>query len=289
MPTVELATGLVGGTVAVAVLLAVRASGRWGDPVPFGGAAVTVAALAAVAWAQPVPLGVVGGVAGVAAVSALPITRRSVTASVALSTPFALLLALDAPATTWIRFAVVAVATVGAALVARADDALRPPGIGLALLAVSAAGVFAAVPDTEEAAALLGASVAVAALGWPAGLFRLGSAGGAGATALVAWVVAIGGRGRTPSIVGGLACLGVLAAAPAVGGLFRAARRAVRHVRPVAVLGVHAVAVAVASRGAGIRRELPVAVALAVLSAAIAVVGALALGRAAYRPPPRER
>lgn len=276
MPTAELTTGLLSGLAAVVVVLAVRASGRTGpDPTELGGVAVVVAALCAIAIVRPVPLAVVAGVAGVGAVSARSIARRGLPWSVALTVPFALLLAVDASSTGWIRAAVVVAASLGAAFVGRADESLGLPGMGLTLLAISAAGVFAAVPDTEEAAALLGACALVAVLGWPVGLARLGPSGGAAATALLTWVVAVGGRGRPPSIVGGLVCLGLLAAAPAACWLGRRPRVPGRGARPMAVLGAHGLAVLVASRGAGIRHELPTAVALALVSTAIAIAGAV--------------
>ncbi|MFP5255275.1 MAG: hypothetical protein ACLGI8_05425 [Acidimicrobiia bacterium] len=279
MPTTELATGLLTGAVAALALLAARATGRWGssDPVPLGGAAVAAAALVAIASARAVPVAVVAGVVGVGAVACLPVARRRALVGGVLAVPFSLLLALDASATLWVRAAVVVTAGLGAALVARADEALPPPGIGLPLLAASAAGVFAAVPDTEEAAALLGAVAAVTALGWPWGLARLGPAGGGAATALLAWVVAVGGRGRPPAIVGGLACLGLLVAAPAVAQLARRVCTSGRPAPAAAVLGVQVTTVLVASRGAGIRSEMGAAVALSLLSAAIALVGALGL------------
>lgn len=282
MPTTELATGLLTGAVAALAVLAARATRRGGgpSPVPLGGTAMAAAALVAIARARAVPVEVEAGVVGVGAACTLPFARRSALAGAALAAPFALLLALDASAAGWIRTGVVVTASLGAALVARADEYLSPPGIGLPLMAASAAGVFAAVPDTEEAATLLGTAVAVAALGWPWGLARLGPAGGAATTALLAWVVAVGGRGRPPSIVGGLACLGLLVAVPAVARLARRTRARARPAPVAVVLGVQAAAVLVASRGAGIRSEMGAAVALSLLSAAIAAVGALALAGA---------
>ena len=69
-------------------------------------------------------------------------------------------------------------------------------------------------PTPRRPPLLLGAAVAVGALGWPIGAARLGHAGATSATALLVWVVAVGGRGRPPSIIGGIACLGLLLAVP---------------------------------------------------------------------------
>jgi hypothetical protein len=98
----------------------------------------------------------------------------------------------------------------------RRDEALAP-----VLLLVSVAGIYATVPDVEAAVAVVGAAVPMALLGWPGPLGwpraapppSLGA--GAFATAgLLVWIVAAGGSGRPGSVVGGLACLGVLAVDP---------------------------------------------------------------------------
>jgi hypothetical protein len=143
---------------------------------------------------------------------------------------------------------------------------LGPTGLTPALYAVSAAGVFAAVPNTEEAAALLGASVPASLAGWPLGRARLGRLGAAGAAALLMWVTADGSLGREPAVVGGVACLGLLATLPAGRWLAtylqfpRWAPLDVTVGRPLPTLVVHAVVVGVASRVAGTSSELRVAI-----------------------------
>lgn len=281
MPTHELTLGLAAGAVAALVVgvvaLVARGSGRPG-PVPLGGLAVVVAGLWAISSVRPLPVGVAVAVAGVGLIGLLPIARRSPSIHAALAVPFAISLAVDASETAWIRAAVVAGASLGAAVVAATDSRPRWSDLTPALYALSVAGAFAAVPETEEVAALLGAAVAVAALGWPIGMASLGRAGAAGATALLVWVVAVGGRGRPPSIVGGLACLGLLVAVPAGEWLRRRWSRRPRDRRSaIACLLVHAVVVVVASRGAGIRDEMDLAVLLSLAAATIAVAGATVL------------
>jgi hypothetical protein len=281
MPTHELTLGLAAGAVAALVVwvvaLVAHESGRPG-PVPIGGLAVAAAGLWTISGVRSLPPGVAVAVAGVGVVGLVPVARRSVAIGAVLAAPFAMYLAVEASETTWIRGAVVVGASLGAAVVAATDGRQHWSDLTPALYALSVAGVFAAVPDTEEAAALLGVAVAIAVLGWPSGIASLGRVGAGSATALLVWVVAVGGRGRPPSIVGGLACLGILVAVPGGEWLSRrwSCRRRARR-SAVACLVVHTGAVLIASRGAGIRDEMGSAVVLSVVALAIAAAGATVL------------
>jgi hypothetical protein len=106
----------------------------------------------------------------------------------------------------WIRTVVSVSAVVGGLLVQDADRALpRPTPL---LLAIGALGVYLCVPDTEAPKALLGALLAGAVIGL---VPRLRATLGAPmVTGLFVWVVGVGGLGRPGSVVGGIACLGVL-------------------------------------------------------------------------------
>jgi hypothetical protein len=233
-------------------------------------------------WRAPTPGLLVGlaGVSAVAAASDLPGWRRPALTASLVAAPFAGLLAFapGVPSIGWVRALVVAGAAGGAVAASRTDASWGFTGLTPVLYAITAFGIFAAVPDTEEAAALLGASVPAALVGWPLGRSRLGRGGAAGATALMVWVSAVGGRGRPPSIVGAVACLGLLVALPA--GRWLAGRRAGRAagahgpaaLPPVPVLAAHTATVAVASRVSGISDELLVAVP----AAAAAAIAALA-------------
>src|SRR4030095_2363305 len=94
----------------------------------------------------------------------------------------------------------------------------RREAMGVTLFVVTAAGVYATVPDTELVGAVLGASLPLVLLGWPARIASLGRPGGAAATALLLWAGAAGGGGRPASIVAVVACLGLLVCVP-VGSL----------------------------------------------------------------------
>lgn len=281
----ELARGLGAGTAAAAVLLAAvlltRDRGR-SSPLPGAGIAVVGASLWAIGQQRDLPTDVVVGILGVGAACALPALRRSTVAMLAVALPFAYLIAQESSPTGWIRGAVLLSASLGAVAAARTEDTWGPEGVTPALLALTAAGVFAAVPDTEEAAVLLGATVPMALLGWPLRLVTLGPAGAGGATALLAWVVAVGGRGRTPSIVGGLACLGLLVGLAAGRWLRQRSRapgdrRTSRFSGAPLVLAVHGIVVIVASRVAGISGRMSTAVAVAALTVGLSLVAGTAL------------
>jgi hypothetical protein len=162
------------------------------------------------------------------------------------------------PGPTWVRLAVAATAVAGAMLPP------LPPGTAAMLFAVACAGAWATVPDTELARALLGGAIAAATLAHlPVGRPQRRSM--APALAWFGWVVAVEGRGRPGAVVGGLACLGLLAVLPMVG---RASARG------WAVVAGQVAVVALAARLAGLRHDaLPaaaIAVPLLAVTAAIA-------------------
>jgi hypothetical protein len=283
-PIEEFLWGLAAGVVAMLLAVGVAAlAGRLrsrGAPQLATGLPMVAAALVAIRPSHTPTLGVLVGLVGVIAVVIVATRTRADTARplmILLVAPvFAWLLAIDASSVAWVRAAVVAGATIGSLAVARTDVEWGATGVTPALYAISAAGVFAAVPNTREAAALLGASMPGAACGWPLYRARLGGAGGAGATALLVWVAAVGALGREPSVVGAIACLGLLAALPA--GPWLAERwigPTIRRLRvadaPAPMLVIQTVVVALASRVAGISSELRVAIPVA----AAALAGAL--------------
>lgn len=287
-PVEEFAWGL--GAGAIALLAAVgtavaRRTRTGGRLVPCTGVLMVVGALVAIRPTRTLGPEVVVGLAGVSAAGALAEGRRrvataqSLAAALLVAVPFAWLLAIDASSTLWVRAVVVVGAAGGAVAAARTDTTWTPSGLPPVLFAVSAAGVFAAVPDTEQAGALLGASVPGALVGWPVGRARLGGAGAAGAVAVLVWVAALGALGRPVAVLGAVACIGLLAALSI--GPWLADRWAIRILRPAArplappllALGVHTLVVAVAARVAGVsddsRLAVPVA-AGAILAACLA-------------------
>jgi hypothetical protein len=319
-PVGEFLRGLAAGTVAL-IAAAALACGRrtrkprprrgrpderpvWSQPTrapwppaaePVTGLLMTAAALGAISRTWSVGVEVLLGMGGVA-VAAIGSTRwRSagpvpVVLAVVVGTASACLLAANASSIAWVRGLVVAGVLLGGSAASRTDDAWGATGLPPVLYAVTAAGVFVAVPDTEEAAALLGASVPAALAAWPFGRARLGSTGAATATALLVWVAAVGARGRPPSIVGAAACLGLLvtlAAGRCLARLSGWSGTPQSAPRPVMLLVAHTAVVALASRVAGVSSELEVAAPVAAAAGVAAVAGAVAGGRPVETPAER--
>jgi hypothetical protein len=244
----ELAAGLAAGAVAALLCLAiwaVRRRRRPGVPVPVAGAGLAAAGAAALA--------ATGGFAARPGPGPLA----------------------------WGAAAAVAAGV----LLADFDHRRRADGLTTALLAVTAAGVWATVPDVEAAVVVLGASLPFALLGWPllrSGPPSLGPAGALAVAGLLAWAALAGGAGRPGSWAGALACLGVLAAEPLAGRLDRRGR-------PVGgdggvagragLLGAHLLLVAVAARVVGRPASLAAGLALAAALLAGAVAATVWLRR----------
>lgn len=89
----------------------------------------------------------------------------------------------------------------------RADQ--RTVGV---LLALGAAGIWASVPDTEVARALLGATVSVGGMAIATGRRLLERHTLAAFAGLAAWATMFGGSGRAVSVFGGWCCVALLAA-----------------------------------------------------------------------------
>jgi hypothetical protein len=186
---------------------------------------------------------------------------------------------------------IVIAAAVAAALLADFDRRRWRDGLTLPLLAVTAAGIWATVPDVEAAVVVLGAALPFGLLGWP--LVReppaLGPAGALATAALLAWTVVTGGAGRPGSVAGGLACLGVLAVEPVARLLDRGRgghppaparpRGTANLPGPAVLLAAQLLMVGVAARVVGRPASLAVAVPLALGELAVGVAVAVTLPR----------
>jgi hypothetical protein len=180
----------------------------------------------------------------------------------------------------WLSLLAAVAAVVVAVLLADFDDRWGHRGLGPALLAVSLAGVYATVPDTEMALVALGAVLPLTLLGWPRPLASLGRAGAWAAAGSLVWVVASGGAARGSAVVGGIACLGLLVVEP-VARRLHPEHRSVLARLPDGRLGTPAAAavqlglVYVASRVAGTQPSVVVAAAIALAATVAAVAVAL--------------
>jgi hypothetical protein len=189
------------------------------------------------------------------------------------------------------RPALAAATAVVAAALAAFDRRWGRLGLPPALVAVTAAGIWACVPDVEGPLVLLGAALPIALLGRPGPpavrrppAAAVGVAVSVAVAAVVVWVVATGGAGRPGSVVGGLACLGLLLVEPAVRLLDPRRRGPLDPVegRPGlawAALAAQLVLAGFASRVAGRPDSAAAALGLAALGLAPALVACVVVAR----------
>ncbi len=210
----ELHLGLVAGAAAVGAVALVPPARRQPVTVVTGAMAVALAlSMFDAPWAA-------AGVLCLAA-AVLLLDRTPRTALVALGT---LGLALSAPSATAGLFLAAAIVVAAPAL--RDVVSARGSALTAALLAVSVAGIWTAVPDTEEIL-LVGGTLALPLLFTIAGgLDRLDVTWSLPASFAIVgpvlWAAVHGGRGRPGSMVGGVACLGLLLVEPAARRIARA-------------------------------------------------------------------
>ncbi len=179
-----------------------------------------------------------------------------------------------------------ATAVVTAVLAVDLERRRGAPAVAV-LVAGSAVGMFLTAPDTDALVVILAVLLAVAAAlvlrppadeaaeelvpGWqplPGGMVAL--------LALLLWALAEGGRPRPGSVVGGVACLGLLVLEPVVHRLVGDRRT---EARTEAVIVIQAVVVVVASRVVGFREGAAEAAVLAVPLLAAAALALVAAGR----------
>jgi hypothetical protein len=262
--------------VALAVVVALGAarvlSSRWWGGT---GTVTTIGALAGAAAIVRLPAELVVGVALLAG-AGLAAARWSWGIGTVAVVPGAVLVAAavgeTAPASPeWVRI-VVGAAAGCTALACRDFDATWPRLTGTCL-AVTAVGVYATVPDTETARALVGAAGVSALLGLAPGL-RPSPAWSSASAGLIAWNVGVGGWPRPGAVVGGVACAGLLALGP----LLRWARTP-----STVIVLVHVGLVALVARAAGLREGALAAALITAVSYAGASLVLAGTGRSRAR------
>lgn len=217
------ATGLLTGSLALAAgALVILLWPRSSQPsvVPLAGLLLAGAGALALRDQGQLPgglglglflLALAGFSAGVAART--PVAPAAVHAVLAAPGAWLLTGAADLDGT-WPPLLLVGAIALGGALTGAADHSYRKLALGPVLSLVSLAGVYTTVPDTERALVVLGAAVPLAVLGWPLALATLGRAGASATVGLLAWVAVTDGSARPGSVVGAIACLGILLVEP---------------------------------------------------------------------------
>lgn len=171
--------------------------------------------------------------------------------------PGAVLLAFgDYGGPSWIATAAVASTVVAAPLTADADREWARAGAVPLWYALSCVGLYACVPDTEEARVLVVVALAAAVLSRVPWLRTFGAPGSYAAVGLFVWIAAYDARGRPAAFIGAVGALGLLALEP-VGRWVRARRAPLVSGSSafLALLAVQAVLAASSSRIAGLAEQ----------------------------------
>jgi hypothetical protein len=213
-------TGIRLGSIALAIGWAIRfARGRDRPPLPIGGVLVALAilgTLARVEEAVPVELPAIAAIlvaSFLARVFKAPLWVHPLAVL-----PGSIWLAITTPVTDlgWVRVLIAVVIPLAGFLITDFERRHSQLGLGVIFYAIAVFGAFAAVPDTEWAVALLAVVFPISFLAWPRIAVSLGIEGAYLAVAVFTWVIAQGGGGRPPSIIGSVACLGLLLLEPLI-------------------------------------------------------------------------
>lgn len=160
----------------------------------------------------------------------------------------------------------IAIAVLAALFAAYGIQRFRTSWVGAIAVAVTIAGIWATVPDTERAAVLIGVTAAVAWAWWPAGWASPRVAGSVLIGLLMAWVALRGGVGRETGFIGAVGSMAMLGWSAL----------ALPEARPGLTLTGHVALVAIWSRWAGLSTSTATALAIGV-SASLAVALVLQL------------
>jgi hypothetical protein len=267
----QFVAGLRSGVVATLVGLAVGGVWKARTKTPAGliGPLLVAASVVAMPPFRGVPLQLLVGIGALGLAGLTATLLRSPLLKALLAAPGAWLVtaASAVNGSEWVVWFTFLAIVAGSALLAESDRHLRAPPIAPWLLAVTLAGVYATLPDTEEILVVMGAAAPLIFLGWPFGWARLGSAGSFMTVGLVAWVSAWGGLGRPAAIIGAVASLGVLLLLPLATSALKVP---LRSANLSTMFLIHLGVAGAASRVAGLRADP--------LEAALIATGVLAVG-----------
>ena len=218
LDTTYFRTGLRLGLVALVIgWILSLALGRKRPPLPMGGVLIAAAAVGGLYLvAEPLDsaltgLGLILAGSLVTRFSSIP---RWVQPLAVL--PGAVWIAAGTPVTElgWVRVLMAILIPLGGYLIADFEMRYDRLGLGVIFFTLAVFGVFASVPDTEEALLLVALVIPISLLAWPKVRVSLGPEGAYLAVAMFMWVIAAGGGGRPGSIVGATATLGLLLLEP---------------------------------------------------------------------------
>ena len=212
---VEIATGLAWGLGAVLIVLSLNVT-KWRRFVAPAGELAALGFLLAMPVTQAVPAPVWQGVIALIVAGSIAQFAARRWAGPLLAAPGAWLIAgaVIRYEADWVRWftlgSIVLVGWAAAEFSARPVTSRWSP----AMFSVFSVGAFLAVPDTEDALVLLGALAPLAVLSLPLIGSRLSAGGAYALIGVSVWAITLGGIGRPASLIGAIACVGLLAADP---------------------------------------------------------------------------
>ena len=287
-----------GGAALAAGLILALAWRRWRrTPAHLVGALLVGAAYMAMPTARETPDALWQGIAMLATAGFLfPWARKAPLLPAILAIPGAwwITRVIDLPVDGWPNWVLFAMIVIGAPLVASFDLEHTRRGFGPVFLALTVAGAYATLPDTEEILVLFGVAIPLVFIAWPRPLASLGAWGAYPAVGLLAWVIAWGGRGRETAIIGAAAGLGLLVAEPAARWISSRSVTLLDRLPagtggPVLAGLAQFVVVAVTARVAGLQSSAIVAGVIGALTLAGAVVVLAAMNHGRERRRARQR
>lgn len=277
--------GVVALGVSMLIALIWRAAGD-GLP-PVAGLLLGTAVIFGLAGTGRLPDGLVLGLAalGIGGLVAEALgTKPLVLAGLAAPGAYVIVTQAELVDVVWVQVLLGSAIVLGSVLLTDFDTRWAEEGAGPVLVAISAAAIWATVPDTEQALVLLGAAIPLGLLGWPRAIAALGPSGSCVVVGLLAWTGAAGGADRLSSIIGATASLGLLLVEPLSlwfakvrGGPF--VRVAGRWWAVFPLAATHVMLVLVAGRYAGVQRTVTVAAWIAATTLGVALIVAVLAGR----------
>lgn len=208
--------GLALGALCLVAVLVGAAFLRGQRPFPVGGLSMSMAALLAWTLGGESSALLWTGLLTVVTLTALAAMASARPGLVALaSVPGAIVLAFAVPADPWwFRFVILLSIPVAGLLVDEFDTRYRDLGLGTLFYGLACLGSFLAVPDTELPRALMAVAFPIMFLAWPRATVCLGRTGSYAAVAVLAVSTVTGAVGRSASVIGAMACLGLLVLEP---------------------------------------------------------------------------
>ena len=204
--------GVVGWLVGWGIQSATKAPGS----LPIGGLLISVATLIAVAFAGEVPIALWSGIGLIWLLTTLVLRLGGSSVAIALaSVPGAVVVALAATEQPgWVRAVVVLSVPILGFLLGDFESRYGVRGLGVIYFGLAAFGSFLAVPDTESIRTLFAVALPISFLAWPRVRVSVGPPGAYLVAALLVLFTSEGGTGRPASVIGALACLGLVIVEP---------------------------------------------------------------------------